>query len=126
MSDIQVFDLYGFQEQNLKDLSERLSQILHLHFQKRNSDYWGDYTIARNQIGPEVFKLKTNYNLIDGEYNWPEHKGFPFILEGVVTTQERAREIETLLLQAFGNAVQLLRRNVYPAEDKKPQLPPIN
>src|SRR5215475_9788584 len=112
MEELQIFSLFGIREKILDQVASQLTLVLRIPFQGRNSDLWGDYYIARDSEGKELFKLKTNYNVEEGELTWPEYEEYPLIMEAVVASEERASEVESLLLKSQKITALLLRKKI--------------
>lgn len=104
-------DIYGFLSQDIEAVAHKLADILTLTWQARNSSFWDDYYLFppfQSRYQGESLKLCTNYAHEDMRWNMPKHRKYGVVL--YVSRSIRTDEIETLLKEAFGNEVALLKR----------------
>lgn len=109
----RVIDLYGVLEGRLEQVAGLLTQAVGLRFQRRSSDFWGDYYTAHSEDRQEKLDLRENFNKIEGELTWPDYEKYPLMVEVVVQSVARSREIESRIMQALGSKAALLRRKEY-------------
>ncbi|HEU5383373.1 MAG TPA: hypothetical protein VFV38_48855 [Ktedonobacteraceae bacterium] len=116
--DRRVIDLYGMSEGKIEQVASLLTQAAGLLFQRHSSEVWGDYYRVRSPGSREKINLKENYNPIDGELTYPEYRTYPLVIEVVVESIARSREIEKRILSAPGIKAVLLNRREYPKQVK--------
>ncbi|HEU5380293.1 MAG TPA: hypothetical protein VFV38_33125 [Ktedonobacteraceae bacterium] len=114
MVDMRVIDLYGISKGKLEEIASLLTQAAGLPFRRHSSEVWGDYYIVRTPGGKEKINLKENYNRIEGELTYPAYQKYSLVIEVVMESVARSREIEKCILSALGTKVTLLRRKEYP------------
>jgi hypothetical protein len=112
-----VFDLYGILNADIDTMAYLLEKALKVSFKPHDSDFWGEYYLARNEDWSEQFSLKENFNQMEEDWNEPDFKDYPLTLEISVESTARTREIETNLTKVSGTKIVLLRRNEYPDEN---------
>jgi hypothetical protein len=112
MSD--VVDLYGLLNLDIDTAATILAEMLNASFEPHDSDFWGEYYLARNEDWSENFSLKENFNKMEDDWNEPAFQNYPLILETVLNSVPRAQEIEERLTKGSGAKIVLLRRNEYP------------
>jgi hypothetical protein len=100
-------DLYGFTSGDLHQIAETLKQTLGITLQYRWSDFIGDYYCTPLEIEGEI---KLIYNYYEGEeaYLEPDFQTYSLLL--YVRNGPYKGEIEPLLSKAWGNQIELLRR----------------
>jgi hypothetical protein len=74
MSD--VFDLYGILDADIDTMASRLTETLKISFEPHDSDFWGEYYLARNEDWSEEFSLKENFNKMEDDWNRPDFKNY--------------------------------------------------
>ncbi|MDQ2714079.1 MAG: hypothetical protein M3Z08_04155 [Chloroflexota bacterium] len=108
-----VFDLYGILDTDIDTMAITLTSVLKVPFNPHDSSYWGKYYLAHTEDYKEKLSLKENFNKIEKDWNEPEFKDYPLILEASFPLLTRAREIEEGILKATGSKAVLLRREEY-------------
>ncbi|MBA2285160.1 MAG: hypothetical protein H0W02_06745 [Ktedonobacteraceae bacterium] len=109
-----VFDLYGILDTDIDAVAATLASALEVAFNPHDSSYWGEYYLAHTEDYKEKLSLKENFNKMEEDWNEPEFKDYPLILEANLPLITRAREIEEYMLKAMGSKAVLLRREEFP------------
>lgn len=104
---MRIYDLYGFEHDNLEVARIAIEQALGINFNAHESMYMGGEYYRWDASGKEVFVLTKNYNSFEEELN---ERDFPKI--GVlfyVSNTQRSQKLEKLL-KAQVKKISLLRR----------------
>jgi hypothetical protein len=107
----KIFDLYGFSDESLSRIAERLGQLLGLSFSPHESEYKGEY-FAAGPIGEERITVQSNALPItkdeESEYAEPEFLSFPTVV--YVSHSGRADAIRDAIASQWGSSSVHLRR----------------
>ncbi|MBE2192567.1 MAG: hypothetical protein IAE83_00145 [Anaerolinea sp.] len=102
-----IYDIYGFQSDNLDGIAEELEAILNLEWIPHSSSFRGDY-YKTDKISEESFTLQHNYFELEDEWMQPNFKIYQTLL--YVDSTQRAKDIESLILKYGKYNVALLSR----------------
>ena len=103
-----VYDLYGFQTDDIDSLAKSIEKALGVKLQARSSDYWGDY-FAFGDLTAENYELKRS---VDGEGEKIEKKFSDYQSFFYLNESNRADEIRIQLENALDEINHLRRENI--------------
>lgn len=86
-------DKYGSHE-NIEFVKKIMEELLDIKFEGRDSSYWGEYYISRND-SDEVIRIIENLDPIDEEPIYPEFSDYPVLMH--ISFTKRSDAIYKLL-----------------------------
>ena len=102
-----IFDVYGFQSNNLDELAKILAKLLNVTWVLRESSYIGEY-YSLEINSSEDFQLRYNYS--EEDEGWAELDFKEYLILLYISESPRFAEIEQILLGSVKINAVLLRR----------------
>jgi len=108
---MKVYDIYGFETDDMESISSLIEKTLGIKFEERDSYYYGGiYYNCGDDPEEENFSIQHNYNAFDEEWEEEDYTHLKTLLH--VNNTETGDQIERILKNAIPAIVLIERKEI--------------